>query len=212
MTCEFGEHPAMKLAIDGLVALGTLAVAVLAIWGDWIRSKLAPAKLEIELHTPQGDPTTTVSGTRLMFYHLRVINRRPWLPALNCRVLLKGLMRRGPDNIFHPTPMAVPTQFVWAPAEITPPVITLVREQVLDFGIIAENGQRFEPRLYSFAVNFGGFVQANEAVRYQLQIEASNFPASRIQVFEVAWDGQWDFNSATMSQHLRLREISPNEN
>jgi len=201
----------IKLVIDGAVAFGTIAVALLAIWGDWIRSKLAPAKLVIQLHTPEGDPTTDVNGSRLMFYHMKVVNQRPWLPALNCRVLLRGLTKRGPDSFFHPVPMAVPTQFVWAPAEITPPVITVVREQILDFGIVGEGQAMFVPRLYSVANNFQGLVGANEAVRFQLQIEASNFSASTYQVFEVAWDGQWSFAPATMAQHLRIREIGPNE-
>ena len=197
----------IKLAIDAAVAFGTVAVAVLAIWGDWFRSILAPTKLTIRPHTLQGDPTTnTVDGSRLMYYHLRVVNERRWLPATNCRVLLKGLSRRGPDGIFHPVPMAVPLHFVWAPAEITPPVITLVSEQILDFGYVAEKKKLFVPTLYSYANNFQGFVGPNEAVRFHLAIEATNFSAVRYQVFEVAWDGEWSHEPQTMAQHLRIRE------
>jgi hypothetical protein len=69
--------------------------------------------------------------------------------------------------------MAVSWQFVWAPAEFMPSAITLLREQVLDFGYIQEHGDGYIPRLYATPFNFQGFVGAHEAVRYQLQIEAA---------------------------------------
>jgi hypothetical protein len=196
----------IKLVFNGLIAVGTIAVAVLAIWGDWVRSILAPVKLTLVEHTPHGDPTLFSSGTRAMFYHLKVINQRRWLPAQNCRVMLVGLSRRDPSGIFQPVSMAVSWQFMWAPAEFTPPTITLLREQVLDFGYVEEHGNRFIPRLYATPLNFQGYVSANEAVRYQLQIEAVNF-SSPIYVVEVAWDGQWSYVPATMKQHLPFRIV-----
>jgi hypothetical protein len=126
----------VKLIIDGFVAFGTVAVAVLAIWGDWLRSKLAPLSLILVEHTPRGDPALFATGTRVMFYHLKVVNRRRWLPAQNCRVMLMGFSRRDPSGMFQPLSLSVPQQFVWAPAESTPPSITLLKEQVLDFGLI----------------------------------------------------------------------------
>jgi predicted MPP superfamily phosphohydrolase len=167
----------------------------------------SPPNLTLTVHTPDGDPTIfTPSGIRVMFYHLKVINQRPWLPAQSCRVMLMGLSRRDPSGIFQPVPMPVPFQFVWAPAEITPPSITLVREQVLDLGYILENGSAFVPRLYGIPNNFRGFVGPNEAVRYQLQIEAVN-SSSPLYVVEVAWDGVWSYDPDTMMHHLSIRHI-----
>jgi len=100
--------------------------------------------------------------------------------------------------------MPVPFQFVWAPAESTPPDVTITREQVLDLGYIQENGDRFIPRLYVTPNNFQGFIGANEAVRFQLQIEAVGF-SSPIYVVEVAWDGQWSYDPETMKRHLSIR-------
>jgi hypothetical protein len=198
---------ALKLTIDAAVAVGTIAVAVLAIWGDWVRSILAPSKLRIVLHTPSGDPTTNHLGNRLMYYHLKVINDRPWLKAENCRVELKALSRRGPDQVFHRVRLAVPSQYVWAPAELTPSLITLAKERVLDFGFVMENGAQFRPTLYSFPNNFQGYVAANEAVRFHLSIEANNYSSPKEHIFEVAWDGQWSHEPETMSQHLVIRVV-----
>jgi hypothetical protein len=196
-----------KLVIDGFIAFGTVAVAVLAIWGDWFRSYLAPLALTLSEHTLDGEPTRFASGARAMFYHLKVINQRRWLPAQNCRVMLVGLSRRDPSGVFQPVPMAVSWQFVWAPAEFTPSTITLLREQVLDFGYLVESDTKFVPRLYATPFNFQGFVSADEAVRYQLQIEAVNF-TSPIYVVEVAWDGVWDYVPATMKHHLPVKIIT----
>jgi hypothetical protein len=183
--------------INGFIAAGTVAVAVLAIWGDWVRAALAPAKLTLVAHTFDGDLTLYATGARAMFYHVKVTNQRRWLPAQNCRVMLVGLSGRDPGGIFQPVPMSFPSQFVWTPAEFTPPTITLLREHILDFGLVEEHGDRFMPRLYTTPFNFQGYVGANQAVRYQLQIEAVNF-ISPIYVIEVAWDGVWDSVPATM--------------
>jgi hypothetical protein len=86
--------------IDSLIAVGTLMVAAAAIWGDWFRSWLAPTKLIIEPHNNlRGDPTvfkprdikSSQPATRVMYFHLKVVNQRPWLSVKNCRVLLKGM-------------------------------------------------------------------------------------------------------------------------
>jgi hypothetical protein len=205
-----------KTIIALFTAVGTVAVAILAIWGERIRSILAPPLLVLEPHNLTGDPTEFRNpntpgqpGMRVLFYHLKVVNRRPWLPVENCSVFLRGFSRRGPDGIFHSVDMPVPLQFVWAPAEVTPSVITVTKEHVLDFGHIIEGKGQFTPVLYSYANNFQGVVRKDEALRYQLDIRGSNFSSRRYQVFEVAWDGVWGYFPSEMQQHLRIREITP---
>jgi hypothetical protein len=105
-----------------IAAVGTLLLGALAIWGDWIRSVLAPPKLKLVGHTLKGERTELrvqgaahpTGGIPVMYYHLKVVNLRPRITVQNCQVLLKGISRRGPDNIFRPEPMAVPFQFIWA--------------------------------------------------------------------------------------------------
>jgi len=203
------------LVIDGLVAVGTIAVAVVAIWGERVRSLLAPPKLEIKPHTLRGDPTLLTSpeitipggGIRVVYYHLKVVNVRPWLTVHNCRCLLKKISRRGPDGRFHPVSMSVPLQFKWAPAEGMPQQLTITKEQVLDFGRVREGADAFEPLLYWCPNNFQGYVRAGEAVRYYVEVDASNFVSPAPKIFEVAWDGQWSFEPEKMEQRLRISEI-----
>ena len=209
----------VNLIIDALVALATIAVAVIAIWGEKIRSWLAPARIEIKPHTFTGDPTILSvpgvvipgGGTRAMYYHLKVVNIRPWLTVQNCRVLLKGISRRGPDGRFHPVRMAVPLQFVWAPSDSTPQQTTITKEHVLDFGRIVEGEPKFTPLLYSYTNNFQGCVEKGAAVRYSIEVDASNFVSPEPYVVEVAWDGHWEFEVEKMAQHLRITEINEAE-
>ncbi|WP_289022483.1 hypothetical protein [Desulfobacter postgatei] len=197
--------------IGAATAFGTVAVAVLAIWGERVRAWLAPAKLSLEPHNLRGDPNIFTADSkpvaRVMYYHLKVVNKRPWLPVKNCRVLLKGISRRGPDNIFHPFPLVVPPQMVWAPASFAPILATITTEQILDLGLIVEGQDKYSPALYSTPNNFAGFVRKDEAVRYELSIEADNYSSRKYQVFEVAWDGEWAFEPEEMAKHLRIREV-----
>lgn len=195
------------LLIQALIALGTIAVAIIAIWGDFIRSKFAPPKLAIQPHNLRGTVTRYTNGPRVLYYHLKLFNLRPWLSCKNCRVLLKAIYRRGPDNQFSPLSVPVPPQFVWAPAEFTPTVITITREHIIDFGALAEGSDSFRPVLYFYPNDFQGFVHANEAVRYSLEILADGYASARYQVFEVAWDGNWTDNLDDMSRSLTIREI-----
>jgi hypothetical protein len=219
------EPSALKLWIDAATAFGTVAVAALAIWGDWFRAWLSPAKLVIEADSLRGQlvefPSPTAAyenspGITLhhipapppaMWYVLKVVNKRRWQKCDHCRVLLVGLSRRGPDSLYHRVPFTVPRQFAWAPSESTPTEATIVRERIFDFGFVQKGTVHFTPTFYSLPPNFPGFVHKNESVRYFLQIEADNFSSPKYQVFEVSWDGEWHSHSEKMAMHLVIREV-----
>jgi hypothetical protein len=203
---------AINAVINGFIAFGTIAVAILAIWGDPIRAWIAGPKLKLIPHNSlRGSVVTLNNGVRSIYYHLKVINRRSSISAINCRVLLKKIWRKAPNGSFLKANLAVPVIYVWAPAEITPPYINLRNEHVLDFGRINQNEKRFQPLLLSYANNFEGFVQPNDTVRFGLEIVSDNFISKRLQIFEVAWNGQWSSNLETMGQNLQIREIPSDE-
>jgi hypothetical protein len=201
------ESNTVSIVIQAIAAIGTIVLAALAIWGDWIRAKLAPPKLTIEPHNLSGNVTSFTTGSRVIFYQLKVKNHRSWIPAKNCRVLLTQITKRGPDGSFIPLPMSVPMPIVWAPAELTPPIITLGKEQVLDLGFLEENTDKFTPRLYALPNDFKGFVHKDEAVRYFCEIVSDNYVSKKPTVVEVAWDGEWSDNLDQMSQHLVAKII-----
>jgi hypothetical protein len=192
--------------INSLIAVGTLFVAVLAIWGDYFRSKLAGPRLSIVPHNLRGSLMRLSDGKGVIFYNLKVINTRHWVSATNCRVMLKTMWRRDAEGIFREVHLACPLIFVWSPSEITPAYVTLNDEQVLDLGRIEQGSDRFLPHLHLYTGNFDGYVRANEAVRYGLKIESDNF-ISPLQVFEVAWNGEWNEDLEKMSHNLHIKKV-----
>lgn len=196
-----------SVIINALIAIGTIAVAVLAIWGESIKARFFGPKLSLIPYNLRGSVVPITHGPRSIFYDLEVVNKRSTVVATNCRVLLKKLWRRVPNGEFQEVHLAVPLTFVWAPAEITPPYIRIKKDHVLDFGLVIEGQDHFSPRLISITNNFGGFVHANEVVRFGLEIVSDNFVSASLQVIEVAWNGQWNDNLDVMAQNLQIQEV-----
>lgn len=198
-----------------LAAIGSFAVAIMAIWGDIIRSRFIGPKLKLFPHNLEGNPTTLtefdankrpIKQYQAYFYHLIVKNSRAFISAKNCRVILKQIHRRGPDGEFHPEKLVVPLQYTWSPAEWSPALQTVAKEEVLYFGRISE-GDSFIPTFYITSVNFKGLVKANESIRYSLQIVADNFVSSKLQIFEVSWNGQWGKTSEEMKKNWLSKKL-----
>jgi hypothetical protein len=198
----------INTVINGFVALGTIAVAILAIWGDSIRARFSGPKLLLVSHNNlRGSVVPITNGPRGIFYHLKVVNTRSTISATNCRVLLKKIWRKGLNGDFIEATLPVPLTFVWAPAELMPPYINLLKENVLDFGVLVENGEYFFPKLLSYTNDFQGFVRTNQVVRFGLEIVSDNFVSPSPQVFEVAWNGRWSDNLDVMAQNLQIQEV-----
>ena len=196
-----------NLVIQFFIAIGTISVAIIAIWGDWIKTKLTPPKLKIVTQNTRGELTKFGTGTRVIYYHLKVINSRPWSIAKNCKVLLKAISKELPSGELQNQPLNTNPSYIWTPAEITPQAINLAKEQAFDFGFLAEGGTEFRSVLNIIPNNFQGFVQSGQKIRFSLQPYADNYITETYQVFEVAWNGKWSDNMDIMSQNLTIREI-----
>lgn len=192
------------------VAVGTLILAVVAIYGDWAKSKLMPPKASLELRSSQGDPTFFSpggNGNEVMFYHVKVVNLRTWLPITNCRVWLKALQKRAADGSYKQIPMSVPLELAWAPAEARERFVTIVTERILDLGHVSLRYGEFRPSALSISNNFKGFVKPGESVRFGLWIDASNYNSENLVYFEVSWDGTFSHDPAAFEQHLVVKRV-----
>ncbi len=196
---------------DWVLIVTTLFLGAIAIWGDNIRALFSGPKLELIPYNFRGAvvPVALANNQqgRAIFYHLQVKNLSKTVSAKNCRVLLKKLWLRVPNGEYQEIELTVPLTFIWSPREITPPYITIVKEQVLDFGILIEGENLFRPVLLSYTNNFRGFIQPNGAIRYGLEIVSDDFVSKNLQVFEVAWNGGWSDNLDSMAQNLQIKEV-----
>lgn len=204
----------LNAVFDGLTAVGTIGVAVLAIWGEQLRSRFVPLSLLLTSHNLAGTLTKTAGGRPVYYYHLKVVNQTRVRAAKGCRVMLVGLHRRAADGAFHPEPLPVPLQFVWSPAAFTPTQLTVQRDQVVDFGFVLAPSQFqgpppvYEPALYVTPNDFRGRVGPGEAIRYLIEIEAEDFVSEAPQVFEVSWQNGWSDQPAVMAGNLTIHEVS----
>ena len=196
----------LQIVLQVIVAIGTLAVAVLAIWGDWFRDKLVSPKLELRLRDSRGNPTE-LNGRSAIYYHLIVQNRRRWALANGVQVMINGIWRRAADETFKPESLAAELPLTWAFPQFNPINPKIRDKKICDLGYLAEGDNEFKPSLYFYPNNFRGFVKARDSVRLSLEIQAENFTSQKRFVVEISWDGEWEADFDQMEKHLVVKEI-----
>lgn len=65
-----------SIAIQLLAATGAIIVAVVAIWGDYLRMLLGAPQLKLRLLHTEGEPTKYNDGRNVRYCHLAVSNGR----------------------------------------------------------------------------------------------------------------------------------------
>jgi hypothetical protein len=184
-----------KLVIDAVAAAATIGVAAAAVWGDWLRAKLAPPKVELTMlpSSSEGIEVETTGGGVARYYHLKAVNKSP-LTVRDCKVVLSGLRKRNSNGEWSEILFLVPFPFIWAGDENGPELAAITTDRVLDFGVL-QVGHRdtFMPRLKSGPVAFAryGFVRRGEAMQYDLKVDAQNYWSARPQTLQVSWEGEF---------------------
>jgi len=59
--------PWLLLAVQVAIAFGTISAVVLAVWGDFLRSRFAGPRLVLSLRDPRGELTTQANGVPIRF-------------------------------------------------------------------------------------------------------------------------------------------------
>jgi hypothetical protein len=202
MTC----YEKWNLVINILIALGTVGAVVVAIFGNWIMTKIFSAKLDVEILNKEGELTKFNSGKRVIYYHLRIINKKSII-VKNCRVFLKKIQKLQTDGQYLDLPLAVPPRYLWAPAESSPEKNDIVTEQVLDFGYITEGSNQITLSVTPIFNNFKGIQGKNESFRYLLEIIADNYRPKKLITIQIFWDGKWTENLNEMEKSLVIQKI-----
>lgn len=112
-----------------------------------------------------------------------------------------------PDGSFKPIPMAIPLELKWAPAEANEQFVTITSDRILDLGHVIQALGVFRPAVRILPNNFKGLVAADEAIRYGLWVDATNYCSSEPTFFEVSWDGKFSTDPTTFSQHFVIKKV-----
>ena len=199
-------HPIETLAAV-FTAIGTVAVAILAIWGDQVKDYLKGPRLELSLVTPKGDLTVRANGHKVYYFHVRVENRPGRNAATGVRVLLRGISRRTPSGQFLKESQVYPIQLIWTPMEIGEVERTVLHDSICDFGFVGQHDLYFIPAVVLMPGNFRGIVQKDECVRFEIVAVGQNVFSLLPAVFEVSWDGRWTENQEEFQRHLVIRKV-----
>lgn len=198
----------INLFIQVVLAIGTLIIAALAIWGDKIRHILSGPKLRLRLNSVDGEFNTTNPGRKARYYHFYLENLRPHAAAQKVKVMLRCMYRPLPNGRFGPTNLVSPIQFTYQfptmPGHDARP--TIGSSPVLcDLGFLLE-GQPFIFTTYFIPNNFEPRVQSGQKVRIQARAEGDNAMSNDVCI-EVAWDGNWHEGTTEIQRHLVVREV-----
>src|SRR3989338_2692342 len=204
------ENPTLHLVtqiIMAIGAIGTGAVAILAVWGEKMRNMVAGPRLEFELYNARGDLNTRQGGGSTIYYHVKIKNRRTWAPAKRVRILCTAIQKKAPDGSFEQKPLIIPVQLTWPFPTFHELLPNVANEKICDLGFLDEGSKKFSLPLYVTPNNFQGFISANEAMRVGLIASADNFTSKSPYVIEISWDGKWSTNLNEMQKHLIIKEV-----
>lgn len=193
-----------NLVINFFNALGTIAVAILAIWGDWVKYRFLKPKIIIQPHNLTG---VAAQAENALYYHLKVVNRRHWTPAKNCRVALREIHKQLPNSDYKKYPLIIDCSFVWSPRKYTALQANITHEHVFDFLRVDLNNKTVKPVLNFTPQSFEGNIIPNQKIIYALQIVADGFQSDELKFYEVFWDGQLAENLSEMARHLFIKEV-----
>nr|NQU91445.1 hypothetical protein [Bacteroidota bacterium] len=192
-----------NIVIQIFVALGTISVAVLAIWGDWIRHKLAGPRLRLALLDAVGTATHRRDKKKGRYYKLRVWNDRKWSPAKNARVVLKSIFKPAADGTLTPQPLSGPLQLTWQ--WIVPQFPTLgAGEEICTYANLVQ-GEQFVLSPYITPNNFVGFLQADK--RMVIEVAVVSDTAESVPLFlDLSWNGKWSEDTTEMLTNVVIKE------
>jgi len=192
------------------VGVGTIAVAILAIWGDQVRHRLGLGlRLTLLLDDPLGELIDISEGTGIRtparYYHLRVRNSHGWSQATNVRVVITGLAKPAADGSMVTQPLSGPLQLMWRFSSYHPSYSIVGPDDICDLGFL-KRGQNFVLTPYVFPNNFAGSLDGNQRMQVVLKAIADNAESPFICI-EVSWDGQWADDTLEMAKHLVVKQV-----
>ena len=198
----------MKLTTDQwiqlLVAIGTIAVAILAIWGQRISHFLGLGpKLHLRLQDPQGEFIISSGGgsvSKIRYYHVKVWNSHRWAQATNARVVINGIARPAADGRYTQQPLVGPLQLMWRFAKYHPQYCVLGPSEICDLGYVNEKQFVFTTFVDQNHC-FLGTIQPKQRARIELMAFADNAESQPLYL-DISWDGAWSEDTLRMANHL----------
>jgi hypothetical protein len=202
----------INIIINALIALGTISVAILAIWGDWVKQKLAGPKLIIEV-LDSSTGTFAIhkhNNKKAKYLYLKIANKRISSIAVKTRVLINRIEICNTGGTYKEHSISGPLPLYWQFSCVDPTYFPLLPsigpKQTCDIGYI-EEGSNFVITTPITLPEYKFEVIANGKLRMELIAIAENAKSKPIYI-EIAWDGKWIDDPKEMGKHLTLIKVN----
>jgi hypothetical protein len=210
-----------KGVLDTLTALGTVGVVVVALWGDYFKSKLFPPKLELKvLNATRGQRTKETLRIRALpqfagqpvtreedavYFYLTVSNPQRWNAASEVQVYLLQIEEPGPDGELIPKwSSELPLQ--WHLHEINPlPRRVGKSADAVLLSVVKEKWLRLHPLVIPNNLTVMYREQCHIVATFQAKSHEADSNTVRVQI---DWNGGWHDGDEEMQAHLRIKEVS----
>ncbi|MFZ3238682.1 MAG: hypothetical protein WA184_25370 [Stellaceae bacterium] len=196
--------------LSALGVASSIAIAIVAIWGERIRAALFRPDLSLELVNNVGQ-RDTANGTLARYYRLRLTNRALHPAAHEVQVFLTQMDIRGPDG--QPQTIftgALPLPWQYQP--LYPNTRTIGYNTIADVELLFVSPEflqlttTFDPP--NFAARMSGGDQHFWITTIARGLNGES-PSFRL---KTDWDGLWEYGDNEMGHHLNSAGSGPRHN
>ena len=196
-----------------LIAVGTIAAVFVALFGGWLRGRLAPPKLvlmlinavgvktPVQLAAPDGSTRKALGR----WYHLRVSNKRRWSPATQVQVFLLSVEEPDASGEFKVKWIGeIPIR--WRDQEIKPLTRTIGHAEDIDLcSVVETKWLELHPLIVPYALD----AKRRTACRLFVTLQARSIEAdSDLLRVAISWNGKWADDEKEMAQHMVVKLAS----
>ncbi|GAB5466504.1 MAG: hypothetical protein Kapaf2KO_19400 [Candidatus Kapaibacteriales bacterium] len=133
-----------------LKVTGSFLIAIVALFGDWLKNLISPVKLTIIDNTIKGHKTCYQDHTSVYFFNGLVKNCHKYRQATNVMVILSRISTEVESNKFKIDTLPADAYFKWTPSGMLPLNINITTNNKFDLGYIDKK----TTALYQIYTNF----------------------------------------------------------
>jgi hypothetical protein len=202
------------------VALGTLTVIILSVYGSGISRYFNPPSISLGIIRNDGDIVINPNAQHpipktQIFYHLSVLNLNRHYVAKNCTILLKRVRVLSIDRkeILKDEFLIAPYSFKWALTwgldKDRQKYKDVSYDDVLNFVTLNIEKKRIHPNLVDYWYDFEKYFQRDEYIlQLGLQINSLDFKSPHNHNFEIKLNCKWSDDIETVKKSVEIKSVS----
>ena len=198
--------------INLFVAIGTILLAILVVYGDSIKSYLVGPKLSIKIRDLNKEQIViNKQNNEFLYSHLIIENNRPNSIARNVEVLVTNVRTKTGAQIDYQNrywPGSIPLfwQYSLIDKSYNDGYISIGPTRICDLLSISKINSilHVSTRVVTNTTRID--LSEKGSIELEITLAAENFK-SKPYYFEIIWDGKWIDKIENIKSHLKINEI-----